>query len=149
MHGFFSTALRNFFGRGSNAMYRNSEAMLPLSRVFELAVKNQRQHRRSPLFISLAIIEIGLTTGLLLFLFGAIAYGRATREILHYKNSLCQVDSSKISESRCETKFGPPTCYIAVWIVRYGDSHSISSQIQKTGFFQRDKALKMQNAYKV
>lgn len=130
-------------------MNRENQGILPLSRIFELAAINQNRHSRSLLYTYLAIVELTMTAGILLFLFGGIYYGRTAREIVHYKNSSCEVDSSRFHTSVCKRIYGSFLCYTAVWYVRYGTEYSISSEIQHSGFRRLSQSVKILETYQV
>jgi hypothetical protein len=68
---------------------------------------------------------------IVLFILGGIYFSDDHPKVLHYANSMCQVDSRSYKLYECPSRYHAFTCYGPIWNVHHGERRDVFAIVEE------------------
>ena len=90
------------------------------------------------------------TVAVSLVVVGSIFMGKERPKVLHYANTMCEVDSRSWKSYTCTTRYSSYTCYGPTWKVHHGENRTTSASVEgEKRYRSYSDALKKAYEYQV
>lgn len=89
-------------------------------------------HRiRNPKIIAIIFIATFFFVAvILLSILGGVDFGREYPKVLHYANTMCQVNTIDYQRYECQARYSTYACYGPVWDAHYGPNKTIYAKVE-------------------
>jgi hypothetical protein len=91
-----------------------------------------------------------LTVAVALVVIGSLFIAKERPKVLHYADTMCEVDSRSWKTYVCTTRYGSYTCYGPTWKVHHGENRTTNATVEgERRYRSYSDALKKAYEYQV
>ena len=134
------------------AIYKK-DAMTRVSQLFSLdsLLATMERKRANIKVVGCYVFALQLlAVAVSLIIIGSIFMAKERPKVLHYANTMCEVDSRSWKIYTCSTRYGSYTCYGPTWEVHHGEYRTTSATVEgETRYRSYSDALKKAYEYQV